>query len=160
MRIWTSKSIAMQFLKFKETKIFLTEILEREPTPKELEQVSKLKMNDILVWNRWEKILDQEEESMGQDAFEYVDPKITIEKIGSDHLREFFEINLSPKLEEILKTLPPKESELIRKRYGIGGNRELSISEISKLWKVSPQYLHQILPKIERKLKQRGIKSN
>lgn len=59
---------------------------------------------------------------------------------------------LKSKVSEILQTLTPKEADILKSLYGID-NDEMTLTEISKLYNVSSNRIHQIANKALRKLR-------
>ena len=73
-------------------------------------------------------------------------------------LREFWQKNLRRKIEEALKSLPEKEAEVIRLRYGLGEDEEpKTLDEIGKIMGISRERVRQIEKKALKKLRMNKI---
>ncbi|RKX64467.1 MAG: RNA polymerase subunit sigma, partial [Thermodesulfobacteriota bacterium] len=60
---------------------------------------------------------------------------------------------LSTKLQIILATLTPREQEILRLRFGLGGGSEYTLEEIGKRFKVSRERIRQIEKRALQKLR-------
>ncbi len=73
-------------------------------------------------------------------------------------LREFWQKNLRRKIEEALKSLPEKEAEVIRLRYGLGEDEEpKTLDEIGRIMGISRERVRQIEKKALKKLRMNKI---
>jgi len=66
---------------------------------------------------------------------------------------EIMEKELQDDIMEILKTLSPKEADIIKSRFGLGGSRPLSLKEIGEKYKLSKERIRQIEKKALKRLK-------
>jgi RNA polymerase primary sigma factor len=60
---------------------------------------------------------------------------------------------ITEKILEILQTLPPKEEQIIKMRFGIGFDRDLTLEAVGKHFSISRERVRQIEAKALRKLK-------
>ena len=60
---------------------------------------------------------------------------------------------LKASIEEVLETLTPKEAEVIRKRFGLGETKALTLEEIGKQYDVTRERIRQIEAKAIRKMR-------
>jgi len=123
----------------------------KEPTPKELAEKTGLpleKINAILCSVRDPVSLEApigDEDSMLKDFVE--DVKVISPFDAVTHSE------LSTKLQIILATLTPREQEILRLRFGLGGESEHTLEEIGRKFKVSRERIRQIEKRALQKLK-------
>ncbi|HDD44414.1 MAG TPA: sigma-70 family RNA polymerase sigma factor [Candidatus Desulfofervidus auxilii] len=123
----------------------------KEPTPKELAEKTGLpleKISAILCSVREPVSLEApigDEDSMLKDFIE--DVKIVSPFDAVTHSE------LSTKLQIILATLTPREQEILRLRFGLGGESEHTLEEIGRKFKVSRERIRQIEKRALQKLK-------
>jgi RNA polymerase primary sigma factor len=59
-------------------------------------------------------------------------------------------------MRKVLATLPPREEQILRMRFGIGQNTDCTLEEVGKVFTVSRERIRQIEAKALRKLRQTG----
>ena len=64
---------------------------------------------------------------------------------AEDPLRTMMKTDLSEVIEGILKQLPPRQKEIVKMRFGIGQNREYTLDEIGKEFKITRERIRQLL---------------
>jgi RNA polymerase primary sigma factor len=62
-------------------------------------------------------------------------------------------INLKEKMESILKTLTPREEQIIKMRFGLGDSREHTLGEVGQCYSVTRERIRQIEAKALQKLR-------
>jgi len=61
--------------------------------------------------------------------------------------------NLGEQTRKVLATLPPREEQILRMRFGIGQKTDSTLEEVGKLFAVTPERIRQIEAKALRKLR-------
>lgn len=97
--------------------------------------------------NKMQKYIDKNSEA---ESFETLDETYTLddliaEKRGSDSLKPVFE--------DVLETLTPRESYVIRQKYGIGDMEPKTNAQIARDFNVSPEQIRQIETKALKRLR-------
>jgi len=67
--------------------------------------------------------------------------------------KKIFDESLKEALNEVLDTLTPSEREILKLRYGLGGDEPLSLQQIGERFKLSKERIRQIEKKAIRKLR-------
>ncbi|GBD99651.1 RNA polymerase sigma factor RpoD [bacterium BMS3Abin07] len=75
------------------------------------------------------------------------------DKTSDSPLESAIKENLKEHIEKILSSLSPKEEQVIRKRFGIGEKRPLTLEEVGQAFNVTRERIRQIEVKALRKLK-------
>nr|AKC88651.1 sigma factor [Erodium foetidum] len=123
---------------------------KREPNTAELAEATGLTLKKLAAVKRIPKIisLDQKvNENFPKPSEVIADPnQESQEQIA---MKEF----LKQDIEEILNTLSPRESQVIRWRFGLGDGRSKALQEIGELMSVSRERIRQIESGAFRKLK-------
>ncbi len=124
----------------------------REPTPKEIAEKMDMDVKKI------RKIMKIAQEPISLET--------PIGDEGDSHLGDFIEdqavmspaeavinLNLKEMTEEVLKTLTPREAEVIKMRFGLGEGNEHTLEEVGRKFNVTRERIRQIEAKALRKLR-------
>jgi len=138
--------------KIEKTLSELAQSFEREPTEQELAQVlhiSPIEIEDLLQ-NSGKHIsldtpLDEEEDSRLIDVLEAQDAP------GPD--ARLLDESLEKEIEHSLRTLEPREAQVIRLYFGLGTERPLTLEEIGVKMKLTRERVRQIKEKALRRLR-------
>ena len=79
-----------------------------------------------------------------------LEPVISKETIGFHHAAS--NVMLRKRLKEALKTLAPREREIIKMRFGLENGYEYTLEEVGKCWGVTRERVRQIEAKALKKL--------
>lgn len=130
----------------------LKEKLSRNPTPEEVAEAASLRPDQIKDYSH----LFVEPESL--DAGHDSDDDRTLgefipdgELVPSDEATEHF--RLSEEIKELLKTLTPREEDILRRRFGIGQGRDYTLQEIAERYHLTRERIRQIEAKGLEKLR-------
>lgn len=129
----------------------LTRRLERDPTPEELSEDLRIPLTDV------EKVLNVIEEPIslhmpiGEGDSTLEDLIADQESVSpSDSL---VQKNLTYQTHQLLNTLSPREEKILRLRFGIGTDGELTLEEIGKQFNLSRERIRQIEAKAMERLR-------
>jgi RNA polymerase primary sigma factor len=124
----------------------------REPTDKELAKKMKIPVSKVL------EIIKTTQEPISID--------LQLGKEGGSFIGDFIEdtripsppdtvihISLREHIEEALKDLTDRESKVLKMRFGLGGEREHTLEEVGKLFKITRERIRQIESKALKKLR-------
>ena len=130
----------------------LKEKLSRNPTPEEVAEAASLRPDQIKDYSH----LFVEPESL--DAGHDSDDDRTLgefipdgETVPSDEATEHF--RLSDEIQDLLKTLTPREEDILRRRFGIGQARDYTLQEIAERYHLTRERIRQIEAKGLEKLR-------
>ena len=112
----------------------LIEVVKRTSMPEELVHELLHNMNDPLS-------IDTPFGSEEGSTLQNVMP----DQNAEDPLRTMMKTDLSEVIEGILKQLPPRQKEIVKMRFGIGQNREYTLDEIGKEFKITRERIRQLL---------------
>lgn len=128
----------------------------REPTPEELAKRMKLPVKKV------REILKTTQEVVSMDA--------PSGENGEAYLGEFVEddevpsppdtvihINLREQIDEALNNLSERETQVLKMRYGLGGEREHTLEEVGETFNVTRERIRQIEQKALKKLKKPDV---
>lgn len=131
----------------------LRQELGREPTTEEAAEAANLSAEDysrVVGFSRNPISLDRPIGESEDNCFcEFVDDSRTDkpEKSASNEM-------LRDKLEAILKTLSPRERDIIRLRYGLDNGYSYTLEELGRIFRVTRERIRQIETKAMKKLQQ------
>ncbi len=124
----------------------------REPTPKEIAEKMGMEVKKV------RKIMKIAQEPISLET--------PIGDEGDSNLGDFIEdqavmspaeavinLNLKEMTDEVLKTLTPREAEVIKMRFGLGEGNEHTLEEVGKKFNVTRERIRQIEAKALRKLR-------
>lgn len=125
----------------------------REPADEEVARKVKMPLEKVKAILRITKepisletpIGDEDEDSFLRDFIEDTSTDSPLDAAIKEDLRE--------QLEKVLGSLSPKEEQVIRKRFGIGENKPLTLEEVGQAFDVTRERIRQIEVKALRKLK-------
>jgi RNA polymerase primary sigma factor len=124
----------------------------REPTIEEVAEESGIPVHRV----RLAMGIDREplslEDPVGDDADNILRDLIEDTTVRSP-LDIAIEHDLKEQLEKVISTLPYKEADIIRMRYGIGNNRPFTLEEVGKEFNITRERVRQIEANILRKLR-------
>lgn len=126
--------------------------LYREPTIKELSQYTgidekKIKELQLIIKDPIsidQKINEEDEATIGD--------LVADESIESP-LIDLCNQEITKKVRDVLQTLETREADILRRRYGIGGNRPQTLDEVGKIYGLSKERVRQIEEKALQKLR-------
>jgi RNA polymerase sigma factor (sigma-70 family) len=89
-----------------------------------------------------------------EPTYETVDPE-TIEALIEHHTAEdaMMDTDCAEQIQDILDSLTPRESKILRLRYGIGMPSEYTLEEVGKMFDVTRERIRQIEAKALRKMR-------
>lgn len=70
-----------------------------------------------------------------------------------EHENKILEENVKEKLQEVLGTLPPREQEVLKMRYGLGGGKVFTLQETGLYFNVTRERVREIEAKALRRLR-------
>jgi len=125
----------------------------REPTDEEIARKMRLPVEKVKSILRITKepisletpIGDEDEDSFLRDFIEDTSTDSPLETAIKEDLKK--------QLTKVLSTLSPKEEQVIRKRFGIGESKPLTLEEVGQAFDVTRERIRQIEVKALRKLK-------
>ncbi|MBI4057850.1 RNA polymerase sigma factor RpoD [Candidatus Microgenomates bacterium] len=130
----------------------LMQELGREPTPEEIGQELELTADRVREIFKIAQEVTSLETPVGEDddslLGDFVDDTITPgpEDVASREL-------LKRQLEEVLGTLPPREAAVVKMRFGLNGNKAMTLEEVGREFGVTRERIRQIEAKALKKLK-------
>ena len=133
----------------------LVQRLGREPGPEEIAEQMEIpldKLRKVLKLVKeplsLETPLGDEEESTLGDFVE--------DELAPSPVEAALRGNLAELMRKVLATLPPREEQILRMRFGIGLKTDCTLEEVGKVFAVSRERIRQIEAKALRKLRQTG----
>jgi len=130
----------------------LVQILGREPTFEEVAQEAGLSVEKVRLVMGVDREPVSLESPVGDD-----DDNILMNLIEDSATQSPLDIaikhDLRKQLEKAIRTLPEKEADIIRKRYGIGNNRPFTLEEVGREFNITRERVRQIEANILRKLR-------
>jgi len=130
----------------------LKEKLSRNPTAEEVAKAASLRPDQIKDYSH----LFVEPESLDA-GFDPSDDRTLGEFIPDTELVPSDEVTehsrLSGEIKDLLKTLTPREEDILRRRFGIGQGRDYTLQEIAERYHLTRERIHQIEAKGLEKLR-------
>ncbi len=133
----------------------------RDPTPEELAKHTGLAANKI---EKMDTLLLEAPVSLDRTVSEADGRKVIdfIEDEGNAQPGETLEADaLSEQVREVIGALRPIEADILRKRFGLGADQELTLKEIGEQYSLSRERIRQLqeqaLGKIRRELQRRDL---
>jgi RNA polymerase primary sigma factor len=131
----------------------LTQRLGHEPSPEELAEQMELPLDKVQQLLKIVKepisletpLGDEEESSLGDFVEDELAP-LPVEVAIQGNLGEL--------TRKVLATLPPREEQILRMRFGIGQKTDCTLEEVGKLFAVTRERIRQIEAKALRKLRE------
>jgi RNA polymerase primary sigma factor len=124
----------------------------REPRPEEIAAkmgVSLSKVHQIQLFNTQILSLEDQMGNHGGTIADFLaDPQASS---PSEHV---LKANLTAVVEKTLATLPPRQAQILRMRFGIGGEPKRTLKEISQIFRVSRERIRQLEIQAIKKLQQ------
>lgn len=131
----------------------LTSELGRDPSDEEIAQKTELSVEKVIIAKSYLSSdllsLDSPIDDDGEVAFgetledkKYLDPAI-----------EYFKKDTTENIIEVLDTLSTRESDIIKKRFGIGTDKEATLEELGEEYNLTKERIRQIELKALRKLR-------
>jgi RNA polymerase primary sigma factor len=132
----------------------LEQEFEREPTAKEIAEVLELTEQDVkdAIKNNGRHVsMDAPLISSDEDSSNMYEvlPNDTLP--GPDH--ELYKESLRKEIERALKTLSPREADVVRLYFGLNGQHPLTLEEIGEKFDLTRERVRQIKEKAIRRLK-------
>ncbi|MBI4209276.1 MAG: sigma-70 family RNA polymerase sigma factor [Deltaproteobacteria bacterium] len=132
--------------------ISLRQSLGREPNPEEIATEVEMEVDKVKSALRAAQEPLSLEHPVGGD--EETELGYFIEDVGAVNPSTAVEsISLSEETRKILATLTPREEEILKRRFGLGGRRPHSLEELGKVYNVTRERVRQIEAKALQKLK-------
>jgi RNA polymerase primary sigma factor len=132
--------------------ISLRQSLGREPNPEEIATEVEMEVDKVKSALRAAQEPLSLEHPVGGD--EETELGYFIEDVGAVNPATAVEsISLSEETRKILATLTPREEEILKRRFGLGGRRPHSLEELGKVYNVTRERVRQIEAKALQKLK-------
>lgn len=130
----------------------LTQKLGREPTVEEIAEAAELPVEKIREIYRISQdttslatpVGDDEDSFLG-DFIEDVSQPSPYDETSKELLKEL--------IREVLKTLDPREAEVLKLRFGLGGDPPKTLEEVGRIFGVTRERIRQIEAKAIRKLR-------
>ncbi|HXT51240.1 MAG TPA: RNA polymerase sigma factor RpoD [Thermoanaerobaculia bacterium] len=141
--------------KLRRTTTALVQELGREPTPDEIGQRMDLpaaKVREI------QKIVQQPislDTPIGEDGDSYLGDILPDQQAESP-LSSFLAADLRRETMEVLRTLTPREESVLRMRFGMAEDGELTLEEVGRSFNVTRERVRQIESEALRKLRRSG----
>lgn len=140
----------------------LTQELEREPSIEEIAQKGNFSPNEV------QKIRDIFQATQGElslNVFVGIDENTEIidliqDKNAASPLSDVIQSDMNKSIEKALKLLTPKQEGVIRRRFGIGFDRDYTLDEIGREMSVTRERIRQIEFAAMRKLRNVSIRKN
>jgi RNA polymerase primary sigma factor len=131
---------------------FLVQRLGREPTPEELAGHIEMPLDRV---ERALKIVREpiSLETPSGDDDESLLGDFVEDELTPSPMEAAIHTNLSAQTRKVLATLPPREEQILRMRFGIGEKTDSTLEEIGKLFAVTRERIRQIEAKALRKLR-------
>lgn len=114
---------------------------EMEMTPERVREIFKIAQE---VTSIDAKVGDEDDSFLG-DFIEDTSQPSPVEQASRELLKE--------NLEEVLSTLTPREAQVLRFRFGLNGNKPMTLEEVGREFAVTRERIRQIEAKALRKLK-------
>ena len=133
----------------------LVQRLGHEPSPEELAEQMELPLDKVQQLLKIVKepisletpLGDEEESSLGD---------LVADELAPSPVEAAIQGNLGELTRKVLATLPPREEQILRMRFGIGQKTDCTLGEVGKLFAVTRERIRQIEAKALRKLRQTG----
>jgi RNA polymerase primary sigma factor len=138
--------------KVKKASAELTQSLHREPTDEEIAEKLGIELEKV------QTVMDMAQATTSLDVAVDDDGETTIGDLIADHNTENPYQNLvqeanSQIVEAVLSTLPTKEADILRMRFGIGADKPMTLEEVGKHYGVTRERIRQVENKAIRKLR-------
>ncbi len=131
---------------------FLVQRLGREPTLEEVAGQMEMPLDQV------QKALKNDKEPISLETPNGDDDESSLSDLVEDELapspvEAAIHTNLSEQTRKVLATLPPREEQILRMRFGIGQKTESTLEEVGKRFAVTRERIRQIEAKALRKLR-------
>ena len=141
--------------KLRRTTTALVQELGREPTPDEIGQRMDLPASKV---REIQKIVQQPislDTPIGEDGDSYLGDILPDQQAESP-LSSFLAADLRRETMEVLRTLTPREESVLRMRFGMAEDGELTLEEVGRSFNVTRERVRQIESEALRKLRRSG----
>jgi RNA polymerase primary sigma factor len=141
--------------KVARTAVALAQRLGREPAPEEIAlraQMPLERVKEVLDMARCTRSIEEAGEDDAHEPLAIADDSAVPGPMWHAQKRE-----LKVKVEETLRTLTPRESEVVRLRFGIGAHDPHTLEEIGWMMKISRERVRQIESAALRKLRESEV---
>jgi len=129
----------------------LTNQLDREPRPDEIAEHLELSVEKVLIIQRATKklsSLDQPVEDDDTPLGHFIE-----DKDSPNAAEKHSDTELVNALAEVLSTLTPREETVLRKRFGIAGEKEHTLEEVGQHFELTRERIRQIEAKALQKMR-------
>lgn len=130
----------------------LMQELGREPTPEEIASEAELEPNRVREIFKIAQEVTSLEAPVGEDQESFLGDFIPDESQLSPVDAASKQL-LKDHLDEVLSTLSEREAKVLKLRFGLEGNRQMTLEEVGKVFGVTRERIRQIEAKALRKLK-------
>ncbi len=130
----------------------LMQELGREPTPEEIAEESELEPDRVREIFKIAQEVTSLEAPVGEDLESFLGDFIPDESQLSP-VDEASKQLLKDHLDEVLATLSDREAKVLKLRFGLEGNKQMTLEEVGKVFGVTRERIRQIEAKALRKLK-------
>jgi RNA polymerase primary sigma factor len=145
--------------RMRKTIHLLTEELGREPENEEIAAEMQIPVNKIALL----KTVSVRPASLDAPVGEESDSTVLGELVGDDNAVSPFdglrEKNLKDDLYEMVNSLDEREAKILKMRFGLGGEKELTLEEVGRKFKVTRERIRQLqnlaLSKIRKQMQKR-----
>ncbi|GAB4535100.1 MAG: RNA polymerase sigma factor RpoD [Thermodesulfovibrionia bacterium] len=124
----------------------------REPTLEEIADESGLSIDKVRMVLGIDKEPLSLDTPLGNDADSFL-MDIIEDRVGHSPLDIAIRHDLQREMERTINTLPQREADIIRKRYGIGDGNSLTLEELGERFNITRERVRQIETNILRKLR-------
>ena len=124
----------------------------REPTSEEIAREMELPVSKIRKIQKMLQIPVSLETPIGEDEHNHLGDFIEYHGAVSP-AETVLKINLKEKMESVLKTLTPREEQVLKMRFGLGDGNEHTLEEVGQRFFVTRERIRQIEAKALRKLR-------
>lgn len=138
--------------KVKKATAELTQTLRREPTDKEIAAALNIELEKV------QTVMDLAQATTSLDVAVDDDGETTIGDLIADDAAENPYHNMVKEantqiVDSVLSTLPTKEADILRMRFGIGADRPMTLEEVGQHYGVTRERIRQVENKAIRKLR-------
>ncbi|MBU0998322.1 RNA polymerase sigma factor RpoD [Patescibacteria group bacterium] len=130
----------------------LMQELDREPTPEEIGEVLELDAERVREIFKISQQVTSLEAPVGEDKESFLGDFIPDEGQLSPVDQASKQL-LKDHLDEVLATLSDREAKVLKLRFGLEGNKQMTLEEVGKVFGVTRERIRQIEAKALRKLK-------
>jgi RNA polymerase primary sigma factor len=138
--------------KLKRTSRSLEQVYGREPNSEEIAEKLEVSVSTVRNIRKISQIPVSLETPIGKEADSHLGDLIEDPRADSP-TEVLYAMSLSERTESALKTLAPREEQIIKMRFGLGDGREYTLEEVGRRFSVTRERIRQIEEKALHKLR-------